>query len=113
MRESKGDRPIIDDDFDHIRHIEQWLTVFGIKNEDIGIIIGPETVQSQDAIKITYSVRVLNDNYSGRYEIDGSYTFPDVEAETVIEDIYPQMIESFENHFGEANIQYYDSDLPI
>ena len=61
-------------------------------------------------VEVSYSIRVLDDSYSGRHEINGKYRFPEVEAEIVMEEFYPQIVERFEDEFPNAEIQSYKHD---
>lgn len=97
----------MDDQPSHLEQIDAWLATFGIDHADIGILIGPEWVESQNAIQISYSIRVTDGDYPGRHEIDGSYTFSDTDAETVLTDIYPAIVDEFEQRFHNADIHSY------
>ena len=71
-------------------------------------MIGPEIDEAYEAVEVSYSIRILDDSYSGRHEIDGKYRFPEVEAEIVMEEVYPQIVERFEDEFPNAEIQAYE-----
>jgi len=50
----------------------------------IGIMIGPEIDESYEAVEVSYSIRVLDDSYSERHQIDCKYRFPELEVDTFL-----------------------------
>ena len=73
-------------------------------------MIGPEIAESYEAVEVSYSIRVLDESYSSRHEIDGRYRFLELEADTLLEEIYPEIVERFEDEFPDAEIQSYEHD---
>jgi len=83
------------------------LELCDVEKEDIGIVLGPQINEEVPAIEITYSVRVLETDRAGRYEIDGSYTLGGVDASTVLNELYPEVVRQFEEAFEESELHYY------
>jgi hypothetical protein len=83
------------------------LELCDVEKEDIGIVLGPQINEEVPAIEITYSVRVLETGREGRYEIDGSYTLGGVDASTVLNEVYPEVVRQFEEAFEESELYYY------
>jgi hypothetical protein len=98
---------ISDEQRDNLDIFDDWIDALDIHYSDLGIIIGPEINEVRDAIKISYNIRVLSDDYDGSVQIDGSYTINDADAETVMNKIYPEIIDYFEERFEGAEINSY------
>lgn len=43
-------------------------------------------------------------------EMEGRYTFQGASVDTVLDDIYPALVERFEDEFEDAELQCYDSE---
>ncbi|EMA15183.1 hypothetical protein [Haloarcula marismortui] len=100
---------ISDEQQDNLDVVDDWIESLDIDYSDLGIVIGPEVNEELDAIEISYNIRVLSDDYDGSVQIDGSYTFNDTDAETVMNEIYPKIISYFEERFDGVEIHRYDS----
>lgn len=62
----------------------------------------------EDRIEVTYSIRVLEGEYENQVEIDGSYRRDHLNVETVLEKVYPAVVDEFETVFEQSQLQYYD-----
>lgn len=51
---------------------------------------------------------MVEGEYAGKYELDASYRFTDVEADVVLDEIYPSMVEKAEETFSDAALRCYD-----
>lgn len=93
---------ISDEQQDNLDVVDDWIESLDIDYSDLGIVIGPEVNEALDAIEISYNIRVLSDDYDGSVQIDGSYTINDTDAETVMNNIYPEIVEYFGERFAGA-----------
>lgn len=43
-------------------------------------------------------------------KIDGNYQFDGLDAGTILDEVYPALVDQFESKFEESQIQYYEVD---
>lgn len=90
-----------------VAQAEEYLELFGIEKERVGIVIGPRLDLSFDFVDLEVNIRLLEGDDTGAYAADGTYTYEGVEWDQFLEEIYPTIIERFERVFEEAELQYY------
>lgn len=71
-------------------------------------MLGPRVNEEESTIEITYSIRVLEGEYTDQVEIDGCYQLDGLDAETVMDELYPALVDQFEEAFPDAELQYYE-----
>lgn len=70
-------------------------------------MLGPRITEDEE-LGIEYSIRVLEGEMEDDITIDGSYQLDGISFETVMEEVYPALIDQFEERFPDAEIQYYE-----
>lgn len=75
------------------------------------MVLGPRIDEEMGYCEILCNVRVVEGDYAGLYELDASYTFAEVDAKIVLDEIYPAMVEKVKQDFSEAEVRYYETAL--
>lgn len=93
-----------------MRHIEEYVESWDVEEDELGILVAPymEPEREFEPLEIMYHVRVLDGEHQGRYQLDGRYTFEDADFPTILSELYPDIVDQFENAFEDAEIHYYD-----
>ena len=77
-----------------------------IDESEMGMVIGPRYDDEEEVWKIEVNVRTMIDSYDA--DLDVEYSFEDLVAGDVVDEIYPEFIDSVEQKYGEIQLQYTD-----
>jgi len=77
-----------------------------IDESDMGMLVGPRYDDGEEVWKIEVNVRTMIEGYDA--DLDVEYSFDDLVAGDVVDEIYPEFIESLEERYGKMQLQYTD-----
>lgn len=106
---SKGDPGIERTTDDPVEHIEEYLATYGLEKDRIGIVVRPRLNDNLLAIKLEVNIRVLEEDDKAVDAIDSIYSYDPVPVTQFIDEVYPAIIDKFEDVFIDARLQYYQS----
>lgn len=101
----KGDAGIDREYLDPIFQVEEYLELVALDEAEIGMVIGPRFDAEHEKVELVINLRVLNDG-EDMYAVDGVFTH-ESNWPVYCDEVYPQLIERFEDRFPESQIQYY------
>jgi hypothetical protein len=96
---------------DPVLQIEEYLETVGVDKDQVGLVIGPRLTAENEAIQLEVNLRVLNDE-EAVYATDGVYT-SDNNWEKYLDEVYPRLINRFEQKFPESQLQYYEPEFEL
>jgi hypothetical protein len=96
---------------DPVLQIEEYLETVGVDKDQVGLVIGPRLTAENEAIQLEVNLRVLNDE-EAVYATDGVYT-SDNNWEKYLDEVYPRLIDRFEQQFPESQLQYYEPEFEL
>lgn len=68
------------------------------------MVIGPRTNPEYDIVELEINIRILDGEEL--YAVDGTFT-SEKDRTTYLDEIYPELINRFEENFPESQLQYY------
>jgi len=77
-----------------------------IDESDMGMLVGPRYDDEEQVWKIEVNVRTMIEGYDA--DLDVEYSFEELVAGDVVDDIYPELIEQIKGRYGEMQLQYKD-----
>jgi hypothetical protein len=95
---------------DPIIQIEEYLETFGIGKDQIGLVIGPRIDAECGTVQLEVNLRVLEDE-EDLYAVDGVFAADEDDWIDYLDEVYPTLIDRFEEEFSESQLQYYEPEV--
>lgn len=90
--------------------VRDYLALFDVDDDQLGFVIGPRVDEYAETVGVEINVRMLEEQEDSIYGIDGTYTYDGATLEHFLVEIYPELIEQFEETFEDSRLQYYESE---